>query len=275
MSFADIALEKVLEQMGKEGKSTYFSSEECESGSYKLIKEKYEYTQKTTDNIDEYIIGNTVPEIIQNLKNYYSKKQLNQKKEDEIRNKKDSAVYYLLEKLEAAGINVVTDTEEFERVLKSKSPIQKMVVKEDSYQQENKKASEESFDKEIAKLDKALQDYLSTPEKKLCDFVVERVNKMYEKAPEMYKSVFMDKRVYSNIVSNKVKNPKFESCVQLAFGLKLDIDETTELFRLAGSALSDSMYHRIVKFYIENKEYSITSLNESLDKIGIKPIGCE
>lgn len=274
MSFADIAFEKVLEQMGNEGKSTYFSSEQSESGSYKLIKEKYEYTQKNTDNIDEHIIGNTVPEIIQNLKDYYYKKKIEQKKEDEIRNKKNAMLYQLLGKIEGSGIEVVTDREEFYRVLESKVPVQKM-VKESSYQQENKKASEVFFDKEIDKLDKALQDYLSTPEKKLCDFVVERVNKLYEKAPDMYKSVFMDKRVYSNIVSNKVKNPKFESCVQLAFGLKLDIDETTELFRLAGSALSDSMYHRIVKFYIENKKYSIMSLNESLDKIGIKPIGCE
>lgn len=274
MSFADIAFEKVLEQMGKEGKSTYFSSEECESGSYKLIKEKYEYTQKNTDNIDEHIIGNTVPEIIQNLKDYYYKKKIEQKKEDEIRKKKNAMLYQLLGKIEGSGIEVVADREEFYRVLISKAPLQKM-VNESSYQQEDKKVTEESIDKEIAKLDKALQDYLSTPEKKLCDFVVERVNKMYEKPSDMYKSVYMDKRVYSNIVSNKVKNPKFESCVQLAFGLELNIDETTELFRLAGSALSDSMYHRIVKFYIENKEYKISALNESLDKIGIKPIGCE
>ena len=51
------------------------------------------------------------------------------------------------------------------------------------------------------------------------------------------------------------------------------MEESTEMLRLAGLAFSESEYHRIVKFYVENKEYNFDDLNKSLLDNNIKPIG--
>jgi hypothetical protein len=56
--------------------------------------------------------------------------------------------------------------------------------------------------------------------------------------------------------------------------LKLNIVESTEFLRLAGRAFSNSNYHQIIKFYIENSNYDFFSLNETLVAEEIKPIGC-
>lgn len=129
--------------------------------------------------------------------------------------------------------------------------------------------------KEVKIGSKALQDYLNTPGKKLCDFIVEKQNILKIKPSQIYNSVFMNKQVYSRIIRNQVKFPDFESCVQLIFGLHLNIEDANELLRLAGRAFSDDEYHKIVKFHIENKDYNITNLNNNLWNNGIdKAIGC-
>ena len=84
----------------------------------------------------------------------------------------------------------------------------------------------------------------------------------------------MSRQVYSKLISNQTKNPGFETCIQLAFGLKLNIEDTTELLRLAGHALSDNHYHKIVKYFIEKENYDIDELNKCLYMCNLKPIGC-
>lgn len=129
------------------------------------------------------------------------------------------------------------------------------------------------LDAEKKKLDKALLDYLNQPEERLCDFMVKKQNELNRYGSEMYKPVLMTKQTYSKLISNQIANPSFESCVQLMFTYKSDMDEANKILRLVGKAFSDSEYHRTVKYFIENKEYSIDVLNETLMKLNLKVIG--
>jgi hypothetical protein len=131
------------------------------------------------------------------------------------------------------------------------------------------------LDAEKKKLDKALLDYLNQPEERLCDFMVKKQNELNRHGSEMYKPVLMTKQTYSKLISNQIANPSFESCVQLMFTYKSDMDEANRILRLVGKAFSDSEYHRTVKYFIENKEYSIDVLNETLMKLNLKAIGCK
>ena len=131
------------------------------------------------------------------------------------------------------------------------------------------------LDAEKKKLDKALLDYLNQPEERLCDFMVKKQNELNRYGSEMYKPVLMTKQTYSKLISNQIANPSFESCVQLMFTYKSDMDEANRILRLVGKAFSDSEYHRTVKYFIENKEYSIDVLNETLMKLNLKVIGCK
>ena len=125
----------------------------------------------------------------------------------------------------------------------------------------------------IERFDKALQDYLKAPEKTVSDFVIQKQNELNLKAPEVYKPVFMTKQNYSKIISNYTKHPKFEACIQLAFGLKLNLEDTTELLRRAGNAFSDDIYDRLIMYFIEHQRYNMDELNECLYKLREKPIG--
>ena len=129
------------------------------------------------------------------------------------------------------------------------------------------------LDAEKKKLDKALLDYLNQPEERLCDFMVKKQNELNRYGSEMYKPVLMTKQTYSKLISNQIANPSFESCVQLMFTYKSDMDEANKILRLVGKAFSDSEYHRTVRYFIENKEYSIDVLNETLMKLNLKVIG--
>ena len=129
------------------------------------------------------------------------------------------------------------------------------------------------LDAEKKKLDKALLDYLNQPEERLCDFMVKKQNELNRYGSEMYKPVLMTKQTYSKLISNQIANPSFESCVQLMFTYKSDMDEANKILRLVGKAFSDSEYHRTVKYFIENKEYSIDVLNDTLMKLNLKVIG--
>lgn len=131
------------------------------------------------------------------------------------------------------------------------------------------------LDAEKKKLDKALLDYLNQPEERLCDFMVKKQNELNRYGSEMYKPVLMTKQTYSKLISNQIANPSFESCVQLMFTYKSDMEEANKILRLVGKAFSDSEYHRTVKYFIENKEYSIDVLNETLMRLNLKVIGCK
>lgn len=131
------------------------------------------------------------------------------------------------------------------------------------------------LDAEKKKLDKALLDYLNQPEERLCDFMVKKQNELNRYGSEMYKPVLMTKQTYSKLILNKTKEPSFESCVQLMFTYKSDMEEANKILRLVGKAFSDSEYHRTIKYFIENKEYSIDLLNETLLKLNYEVIGCK
>lgn len=131
------------------------------------------------------------------------------------------------------------------------------------------------LDAEKKKLDKALLDYLNQPGERLCDFMAKKQKELNRYGSEMYKPVLMTKQTYSKLILNKTKEPSFESCVQLMFTYKSDMEEANKILRLVGKAFSDSEYHRTIKYFIENKEYSIDVLNETLLKLNYEVIGCK
>ena len=78
----------------------------------------------------------------------------------------------------------------------------------------------------IKQLDKDLQDYLSQPGEKLCDFILKKRNelKLNKKSSMIYGPVLMKRDTFSKLIHNHTKEPSFETCVQMIFGLKLNIN---------------------------------------------------
>lgn len=269
MSFADKAVKLISEQMKKEGTEYVFAIGACNTGKYKSTVADYEMMEKNSAfPIPEEILElDTVPEIIGAFKKYYIEHYYSLDNTFNLSVAENSRPYGYRDHLEEDAYQEDDKDEEEEE---SNSFFPYGVCAEISpYFLTEKKSKEEI----IKTFDEDLQNYLKAPEKTVSDFVIQKKKELKLKAAEIYKPALMTRQNYSKIVTNFTKHPKFEACIQLAFGLKLDLADTTELLRRAGNAFSDNLYDRVIMYFIENGLYDMFELNKALDKMGEEPIG--
>jgi len=85
------------------------------------------------------------------------------------------------------------------------------------------------------------------------------------KNSEVYSRANISKSHFSKIKSNPDYRPKKETVFALAVALELGIEETNELMKKAGYAISHSfIMDTIVEYFIVNKKYNITDINFAL-----------
>lgn len=90
---------------------------------------------------------------------------------------------------------------------------------------------------------------------------------------QFYKAALLDRKLFSAINTNPNYQPKKETAVACCLGLKLDINETKDLLRLAGYSLSLSItWDKIVYYCIDNHIFDIDIINELLYAEGEKCI---
>lgn len=91
---------------------------------------------------------------------------------------------------------------------------------------------------------------------------------------EVYKKANLDRRHFSKIRTGKGYTPGKPTIIALSIALELSLEETADLLRRAGYALSrSSKFDVIAEYFIVNGRYDIFDINEVLFKFGQQLLG--
>ncbi len=110
-----------------------------------------------------------------------------------------------------------------------------------------------------------LEDMLKKTDAGFSETLLRLIDESGRKDAEVYKAANIDRKLFSKIRSNPAYRPSKATALALAFALRLDLPQTRDLIGRAGYSLTHaSVMDIIVEYYIENKNYDIFALNETL-----------
>lgn len=131
-------------------------------------------------------------------------------------------------------------------------------------------------DMPLPKPQKSLKDAVNNLDKTFMEMVFTFADEKGISDVEIQKRANLDRKAFSKLKCGTTKKPSKPTALALAVALELNLDQTRDLLSRAGLALSPcDKQDIIVKYFIENKDYNIYTINETLFEFNEKLLGMQ
>lgn len=118
---------------------------------------------------------------------------------------------------------------------------------------------------EMTVSNRKIDDLMSQMDETFSQRLIRMIKERNMSESEAYKKAFVDRRHFAKIKKDEYYAPSKKTVLAFAIALELSLDETKDLLRSAGYALSrSSKFDIIVVYFLENRNYNMLDINEVL-----------